>query len=151
MLKPTRTILALAAGSLTLGLVGAGPALAVGNPTPHGPGLATVLDDDDYGQDYDGYPQRRHARGIVVSHGPLTVRSRPSTYAHKVGTVNPHEKLVIECKKHGERVDGNSLWYLLRDDENDPKGRAARRDDDGDLWVAARYVKNLTEVRYCHS
>lgn len=168
MLKPTRTILALTAGSLVLGLVGAGTAVAADHSDPRGPVLTMPVnqdaDEDDYGRD-DEYGNRRHTRGVVISRGPLTVRSRPTTHSHKVGRVHPHEKLSIECKTRGERVDGNNLWYLLEErdgrDEQDsmdedrknamtPKSAKAAKDRD-DRWVSARYVKNLGEVRHCRS
>ncbi|MFE4632593.1 hypothetical protein ACFRJ1_04325 [Streptomyces sp. NPDC056773] len=160
MLKPTTTILALTAGSLVLGLVGAGTAVAAGHPVSDGPGrTATVpADEDDFGRD-DDYDYRRHARGVVVSKGSLAVRSRPTTHSQKVGRVYPHEKLAIACKERGERVDGNNIWYLLeeRDQKDsrdeDRKGamnsKAGKYDDDN--WVSARYVKNLDKVEYCRS
>ncbi|MFJ7272217.1 hypothetical protein ACIQV3_37260 [Streptomyces sp. NPDC099050] len=174
MLKPTRTILALTAGSLVLGLVGAGTAVAADHSAPRGPVLTTPADrdadeEDGFGRD-DEYGDRKHARGVVISRGPLTVRSRPTTHSHKVGRVHPHEKLAIECKTRGERVDGNNLWYLLEErDEREPldedrKGamtpkspmtpksaKSAAAMDRDDQWVSARYVKNLGEVRYCRS
>ncbi|MFD9301510.1 hypothetical protein ACFWCB_02230 [Streptomyces sp. NPDC060048] len=161
MLKPTRTILALAAGSLVLGLVGAGAAIADEDPIADDPGQENIVDDREE-DDEDGYPERErereHARGIVISHGPLTVRSKPTTHAHKVGRVYPHQKLTIECKKRGERVDGNNLWYLLdgkRDRERDedrmagaPKDAKSAVNGHGH-WVSARYIKNITPVKYC--
>lgn len=164
MLKPTRTILALAAGSLALGLVGAGSAVAAQDPRPDNPGQENVVDDEDQGSDgasdHDDY-KKKHARGIVTSRGPLTLRSRPTTHSYKVGRVHPHLKLSIECKKRGERVDGNNLWYLLDDkdkkDGSDGMNGAGMMSmpkpgkDHKDRWVSARYVKNITEVKYCHS
>nr|WSX48382.1 hypothetical protein OG409_05075 [Streptomyces sp. NBC_00974] len=157
MLKPTRTILALAAGSLVLGLVGAGAAVADEGPLVTTP--RQVMDDDDQDSDdlaeSDDYQNRRHARGIVISRGPLTLRSRPTTHSHKVGRVYPHQKLTIECKKRGERVDGNNLWYLLdgKDDHDGQDGMdpISTTMDRKDRWVSARYVKNLSEVKYCRS
>lgn len=167
MLKPTRTILALTAGSLVLGLVGAGTAVAADHSDPRGPVLTTPVDEHDehdedgFGRD-DEHDNRKHARGVVISRGPLTVRSRPTTHSHKVGRLHPHEKLSIECKTRGERVDGNNLWYLLEErdgrDSTDedrknamtPKSAKAAKDRD-DHWVSARYVKNLGEVHYCRS
>ncbi|MFD5144466.1 hypothetical protein [Streptomyces sp. NPDC058401] len=166
MLKPTRTILALTAGSLVLGLVGAGAAVAADHSPQRGQVLTTPLTEDDqdgFGRD-DEYGNRKHARGVVISRGPLTVRSRPTTHSQKVGRLHPHEKVVIECKTRGERVDGNNIWYLLKErDERQPldedrKGammpksaKSAAAKDRDDNWVAARYVKNFGEVKYCRA
>ncbi|MCX5402929.1 hypothetical protein OHA37_03395 [Streptomyces sp. NBC_00335] len=158
MLKPTRTILALTAGSLVLGLVGAGTAVAADHSEPRGPVLTAPVKDAD--EEDDEYGDRDYVRGVVISRGPLTVRSKPTTHSHKVGRVHPHEKLSIECKARGERVDGNNLWYLLeqRDEQEStdedrknamtPKSAKAAKDRD-DHWVSARYVKNLGKVHYC--
>ncbi|MFD9568510.1 hypothetical protein ACFWBI_01555 [Streptomyces sp. NPDC059982] len=105
MMKPPRTILALAAGSLLLGLSGAGAAAADQGPMHDGPSV---------------YPQR-YTTGKVVSRGPLTVRSYPSTRARAIGKVYPHEKLALVCKERGERVAGNDIWFLLdREDGREP-------------------------------
>ncbi|MEV6953133.1 SH3 domain-containing protein [Streptomyces sp. NPDC051183] len=149
MLKPTRTVLALAAGSLVLGLAGAGAAVADEEPMPDMPGHESVVADDEPNGE-NGENGYGHALGVVVSHGKLNVRSRPSTYAYKVGVVYPHQKLEIECKKRGERVGGNDLWYRLdgKDDMNGEPKTAAKNDED--RWVAARYVKNVTHVKWCY-
>lgn len=179
MLKPPRTILALAVGSLLLGLSGAGAAVADEGPVDEGPGREHVRDD---GPDYDepgGYPKPKHALGKVVSRGPLKVRSHPSTHAKVVGKVYPHEKLAIECKERGQKVDGNDLWYLLDDKKDDGRepvdgmqpidgtdGVDGTDDADGadgsdreevgkrrhgyeEAWVSARYVKDITRVEWC--
>ncbi|MET9699883.1 SH3 domain-containing protein [Streptomyces sp. NPDC006529] len=113
--KSAGTVLALAAGSLLLGLAGAGTAVADDGPAS---------------------PQdREYAIGEVVSRGPLTVRSGPSTHAGNLGRVHPGQKLRIECKERGENVAGNRLWYRLHAKQ--------------EAWVAARYVKDLTPVQWC--
>ncbi|MFD9727863.1 hypothetical protein [Streptomyces sp. NPDC059072] len=170
MLKSTRTILALTAGSLVLGLVGAGTAVA----------------------EDGGFRVAGHTTGKVVSKGPLKVRSKPTTHSRAVGEVHPHSKVEIRCKKRGESVDGNSLWYRLaeRDDKKEngdsehgdwqigkpehakpengrpehakpENGRkdhtdwqhGTRPDDrkayDEERWVSARYVENHGWVQYC--
>lgn len=162
MLKPTRTILALATGSLVLGLVGAGAAVADEEPMAGAASQQMVA-------------EGRYAYGKVVSKGPLKVRSKPSTHSRSVGHVYPNRKVEIECKKYGESVDGNRIWYRLADengsDENGSEengsngnwpgsgnpnagtGGSGGSDDkayDHERWVAARYVKNLTTVHYCH-
>ncbi|UUU38553.1 SH3 domain-containing protein [Streptomyces sp. NBC_00162] len=164
MLKPTRTILALAAGSLVLGLVGAGAAVADEEPMAGAASQQMVA-------------QARYAYGKVVSKGKLKVRSKPSTHSRAVGYVYPDRKVEIKCKKYGESVDGNAIWYRLADENgseengseengnnengtwpgsgnpNAGTGGSGGSDDkayDGKRWVSARYVKNLTTVRYCH-
>ncbi|MGT2531996.1 hypothetical protein ACU4GG_36785 [Streptomyces nojiriensis] len=165
MLKSTRTILALTAGSLVLGLVGAGTAVA----------------------EDGGFRITGHTTGKVVSKGPLKVRSKPTTHSRAVGEVHPHGKVEILCKKRGESVDGNNLWYRLaeRDDkkengnsehgdwqigkpengkpehakpENGRKDHTdwqhgtrpdGRRAYDEERWVSARYVENHGWVQYC--
>ncbi|MFB6619219.1 hypothetical protein ACIGFK_18200 [Streptomyces sp. NPDC085524] len=155
MLKSTRTILALTAGSLVLGLVGAGTAVA----------------------EDGGFRIAGHTTGKVVSKGPLKVRSKPTTRSRSVGEVRPHSKVEIWCKKRGESVDGNSIWYRLaeRDDKKEngdsehgdwqigkpengkpEKGdwQNGTRPDDRkaygeERWVSARYVENHGWVQYC--
>ncbi|MFD9407512.1 hypothetical protein ACFWBN_10920 [Streptomyces sp. NPDC059989] len=164
MLKPTRTILALAAGSLVLGLVGAGAAVADDEgPAAATPSQAAAADDgteesDGYkekDEESDGYKEKdeesdgykdKHAIGKVVSKGPLKVRSKPTTHSQAVDHVYPHRKVEIECKKYGESVDGNRIWYRLH------KEYGAGKEDKAygkEHWVAARYVQNLTHVKYC--
>ncbi|WKV70355.1 SH3 domain-containing protein [Streptomyces sp. PCS3-D2] len=155
---PTRTILALATGSLVLGLVGVGAAVA-----DEGPREIIVGEVPPYAQP-GGYPYERYAYGKVVSRGPLKVRSRPTTESRAIGHVQPNSRVEIECKKYGEKVDGNRIWYRLhveREDWENGSGREDRQDrqdrQDPDRakayekehWVSARYVKNLSEVRYC--
>ncbi|MCX5072134.1 hypothetical protein OHA84_30600 [Streptomyces sp. NBC_00513] len=161
MLKPTRTILALATGGLVLGLVGAGTAIADEGPMDDMSGHEKVILDghDDY--DDGDYDRPRHAWGKVVSRGPLKVRSKPSTRAYVLGKVKPHRKLALECKTRGERVDGNNIWYLLadRDRENVNDGMNGDEDltermnhkDRKDRWVSARYVDNLSPVEWCRN
>ncbi|MFJ4775772.1 SH3 domain-containing protein [Streptomyces sp. NPDC088762] len=147
MLKPPRSILALAAGSLVLGLVGAGAAVADDDEgrsaaaTP--PGQTVIIDDE--APRADGW--ERYPLGKVVSKGPLKVRSKPTTRSQAVNQVYPHRKIEIECKTHGESVDGNSLWYRLH------RSYGAGSEDKAygkEHWVTARYVENLSHVKYCH-
>ncbi|MEJ8640734.1 SH3 domain-containing protein [Streptomyces sp. MS1.HAVA.3] len=178
MLKPTRTTLALATGSLVLGLVGAGAAVADDGPRDQQPPREIVVGGPQNGQP-GGYPYDEYATGKVISKGQLKVRSKPTTKSKSVGHVAPNSKVEIYCKENGEKVDGNRLWYRLaekyddwenggdwekdEDRENgrengsesgeDRKKRAARPDRakyDEERWVSARYVKNLTHVKYCH-
>ncbi|MGW5850489.1 SH3 domain-containing protein [Streptomyces sp. NPDC055254] len=166
MLKPTRTILALTTGSLVLGLVGAGVAVADENPVVDTPSRAAVTGvAAGQAAAYD-----RYVIGKVVSRGPLKVRSEPTTRARIVGQVYPNRKVEIECKKYGQAVDGNRLWYRLHEEDNDQEngqdndqenggwddgGRENGSDDEDraryerERWVSARYVQNRSTVKYC--
>ncbi len=172
MLKPTRTTLALAGGSLVLGLVGAGAAVADEGPKDHQPPREIIVGGPANGEP-GGYPYDEYATGKVISKGPLKVRSKPTTKSKSVGHVYPNSKVEIHCKEYGEKVDGNRLWYRLAekydDWENGGREDSAREDSgredgaredsaarpdraayDKERWVSARYVKNLTHVKYCH-
>ncbi|MFE6846719.1 hypothetical protein [Streptomyces sp. NPDC057686] len=133
MQKPTRTVLALAAGSLVLGLVGAGAAVADDGPQSDTPSQELVLLEPE--NDQSGtYNDKKYTVGKVVSRGPLTIRSKPTTRSKPVGHVKPDHKVAIVCKARGEWVDGNNLWYLLhvkeREDVMGPVDGAAARDED---------------------
>ncbi|MFJ3876294.1 hypothetical protein ACIPW5_02400 [Streptomyces sp. NPDC090077] len=217
MLKPTRTILALAAGSMVLGLFGAGVAVADDGPLVDGPAVEEALDGDsgydeydeyDDGSEYDEYddeqsgaqaaqkpgsskpqaqkpgsrkpaadgpvtyPKPKYSLGKVVSRGPLKVRSKPTTHSKPLYKVHPHQKLSIVCKTHGEKVDGNNLWYLLEhkkdkkpvdatdgmngldgldatEGTDGKRGAQVRKYDYKHAWVSARYVKDITPVKWC--
>ncbi|MFJ3978202.1 hypothetical protein [Streptomyces sp. NPDC090021] len=179
---PTRTILALATGSLVLGLVGAGAAVA--DEGPREIIVGQVPASAQPGQ----YPYDKYATGKVVSKGPLKVRSKPTTESRAIGHVKPNSKVEIECKKYGQKVDGNRIWYRLHEDRKEWENGSGREDrqewENGsgredrqdwqngsgredrqdrqdrqdpnrakayekERWVSARYVKNLSEVKYC--
>lgn len=153
MLMPTRTILALAAGSLVLGLVGAGAATADEEPMADTTSQQSVAE------------ARRHSIGKVVSKGPLKVRSKPTTDSKVVGHVYPNRTVEIKCKKYGEPVDGNGIWYRLYDEDDYDYDYDQNGSEENGGWpgsgvsdkaasshkryVSARYVKNLTTVRFC--
>ncbi|WP_030765071.1 SH3 domain-containing protein [Streptomyces sp. NRRL F-2664] len=188
MLKPTRTILALATGSLVLGLLGVGAAVADEGPRE------IIVGEGPASAQPGGYPYDRYAFGKVVSRGPLKVRSKPTTTSRAVGQVQPNSRVEIECKKYGENVSGNRVWYRLHDDRENGDNGSDREDMDREdmdredmdredmdredmdredmdredmdredtgredrrakayeqeRWVSARYVRNLSEVKYC--
>lgn len=146
MLKPTRTTLALATGSLVLGLVGAGAAVADDGPENLPPREIVVGGGS---AEPGAYPEK-YVVGKVVSKGPLTVRSKPTTRSQSLGHVYPHSKVEIECKKHGEKVAGNSIWYRLADKKSwEHDAAAPKHAYDKERWVSARYVKNHSEVKHC--
>ncbi|MFJ9591603.1 hypothetical protein ACIRS3_02485 [Streptomyces virginiae] len=155
MLKPTRTTLALATGSLVLGLVGVGAAVADEGPRE------IIVGEVPASAQPGEYPYDKYAFGKVVSKGPLKVRSKPTTESRAVGHVQPNSKVEIECKKYGENVAGNRIWYRLHEDRGNWENGSGREDREErqdpnrakayekERWVSARYVKNLSEVKYC--
>jgi hypothetical protein len=73
--------------------------------------------------------------GKVVSRLTLSVRAEPTSKSTYLGGFAPGTVIPLYCKTHGQKVDGNDLWYLLGGSKPG--------------WVAARYVKNLSPVAYC--
>ncbi|MGW4683843.1 SH3 domain-containing protein [Streptomyces sp. NPDC004244] len=134
MLKPTRAVLALAAGSLVLGLGGLGGAAAAADG---GNGSSRDLFvEPDYGSS-GKYEGRHYTVGKVVSRGSLKVRSLPTTDSRSVGEVKSGQKVAILCKVKGQKVDGNDIWYRLlvkehedsRKDEKDDKKDDKKEDE----------------------
>ncbi|MEV0989110.1 hypothetical protein [Streptomyces sp. NPDC049949] len=173
MRKPTRTILALTAASLVLGGAGAGAAVADEGPMADGPSQELVVLEPD-GDQSGTYEGREYSVGKVVSRGPLSLRSKPTSRSKSVGHVKPDHKVAIVCKVRGEKVDGNDIWYLLHVKEKEKDGRQpvaqpgvsgeeasqgmenaadAMEGKDGKerkkAWITARYVKNLNHVKWC--
>ncbi|TKA06205.1 SH3 domain-containing protein [Actinacidiphila oryziradicis] len=75
-------------------------------------------------------------QGKVVSRVTLSIRSEPTSKSTFLGGFAPGTVVPLYCKTHGQKVDGNDLWYPL----GGPKPG----------WVAARYVKNLAPAGYCN-
>ncbi|WP_269856893.1 SH3 domain-containing protein [Streptomyces sp. RPT161] len=73
--------------------------------------------------------------GKVVSRINLSIREQPTTSSKSLGSVRPGTVIALHCKKDGQNVDGNHLWYMLGDGKRG--------------YVSARYVKNLAVVPYC--
>ncbi|MBO0514412.1 hypothetical protein J0695_21830 [Streptomyces beijiangensis] len=74
------------------------------------------------------------AQGRVTSRTELHVRKDASTASAYVKDLKPGSIIPLYCKKNGQSVGGNSLWYML---------------GDGSGWVSARYVDNFSIVPYC--
>ncbi|MBQ0984134.1 SH3 domain-containing protein [Streptomyces sp. F63] len=74
--------------------------------------------------------------GTVISPSGVVKRAQPTTNSANLGVLAYHAQVGLNCKVHGQNVDGNDLWYLLRD---------------GSGWVAARYVQNTGTVPFCSS
>ncbi|MEU6213183.1 SH3 domain-containing protein [Streptomyces sp. NPDC047023] len=99
-----------------------GPAGPAGPPGPAGePGTCNCA-------------HEHKGKGKVVSNGPLTVRSGPSTSHKALGKLEPGTIVAVTCKVNGEKVGDNRLWYRLTDDHG---------------WVPARYVVDKTPIPYC--
>ncbi|MFE9411101.1 hypothetical protein ACFYN0_20295 [Streptomyces sp. NPDC006704] len=74
-------------------------------------------------------------KGRVVANGGLWVHQEANTTSKRITLLPNGTVTALQCKKTGQNVDGNKLWYRLG------AGRAG--------WVAARYVQNLAPVPYC--
>ncbi|MFD9633460.1 SH3 domain-containing protein [Streptomyces violascens] len=71
----------------------------------------------------------------VVANGGVWIRQEASTNSKRIGLLPKGMAAAPECKKIGQSVDGNRLWYKLG------AGKQG--------WVSARYVQNLGRVPYC--
>ncbi|MEU7062168.1 hypothetical protein [Streptomyces sp. NPDC046161] len=119
MLKPTRTVLALTAGSLVLGLVSAGAAIADEDP------MAEIPAHQEHAV------VKKQIWGKVVSSGRLTIRSQPNTRSYSLGKIESGQRIALECKQRGERVGGNDLWYLLDNRKEQDGGNGGNNDGRG--------------------
>ncbi|MFI9724029.1 SH3 domain-containing protein [Streptomyces sp. NPDC052396] len=72
--------------------------------------------------------------GTVVSPTGVNERQFPSTDSAVVGHLPHNAEVALRCKVRAQNVDGNDIWYLLRERQ---------------VWVAARFVRNTGEVPYC--
>ncbi|WP_354637332.1 SH3 domain-containing protein [Kitasatospora camelliae] len=71
--------------------------------------------------------------GTVVSDIGVKVREFPSTTSSQIGVLPSGFKVGLQCKVRAENIDGNDIWYLLRDRPG---------------WVAARFVANTGNVKF---
>ncbi|MFI6683942.1 hypothetical protein [Streptomyces sp. NPDC050485] len=74
-------------------------------------------------------------KGKVVAKGGLWVHQEANTTSKRLNLLSQGTVAALQCKKAGQDVDGNKLWYKLG------AGKPG--------WVAARYVQNLAPVPYC--
>ena len=72
--------------------------------------------------------------GTVISPTGVVLRAAPTSASAELGTLAHNAQVGLDCKVHGQNVDGNDLWYRVR-------GQAA--------WVTARYVVNTGTVPFC--
>ncbi|GAA1389479.1 hypothetical protein GCM10009639_17200 [Kitasatospora putterlickiae] len=71
--------------------------------------------------------------GTVVSEIGVNIREFPSTDSSIVGTFPFGAKIGLRSKVRAQNIDGNDIWYLLRD---------------RNAWVAARHVANTGNVPF---
>ncbi|MGW7052299.1 SH3 domain-containing protein [Streptomyces sp. NPDC054887] len=69
--------------------------------------------------------------GTVVSGIGVNLRKYPSTDSAIIGTRAHHAQIGLRSKVRAQVIDGNGIWYLLRDET---------------AWVAARHVENTGQV-----
>ncbi|GAA0584219.1 hypothetical protein [Streptomyces crystallinus] len=87
--------------------------------------------------DHDGHSRDHHdgrVRGTVTSRIELNVRENPSLNADVVVALSPGSQDRIECKTHGENVNGTSTWYWLRGAQG---------------WATAAFMQADGDVRNC--
>ncbi len=124
MLRNVKTAVALTAGAVAMGLLGAAPAASAERtvPTQAAPAAAKAAANSSW------------ANGHVVSRTSLNIRSKPTTHSRVVGHLHSGAYIKIDCKVKGQYVDGNHIWYKLEHKHG---------------WVTARYVKNLRHIEWC--
>lgn len=71
--------------------------------------------------------------GKVVA-SALNVRQYPSTDSSVLSVVYKGELLPLDCKVRAQYINGNTIWYKIRYNEE---------------WVSARYVDNYGSVPLC--
>ncbi|GAA1522232.1 hypothetical protein GCM10009730_32680 [Streptomyces albidochromogenes] len=69
--------------------------------------------------------------GTVVSNIGVNLRKYPSTDSAVTGTLAHGAQIGLRSKVNAQVIDGNGIWYLLRDKA---------------VWVAARHVANTGQV-----
>ncbi|CAL9348792.1 hypothetical protein SUDANB120_00417 [Streptomyces sp. enrichment culture] len=76
-------------------------------------------------------PSPQQPFGTVVSSIGVNLRKYPSTDSAITGTLAHGAEIGLKSKVHAQDIDGNTIWYLLRDKP---------------VWVAARHVDNTGQV-----
>ncbi len=76
--------------------------------------------------------------GTVISPTGVKERALPTTNSATLGTLPYKAQVGLACKVRGQDIDGNNLWYKLRN-----------RVDGKEAWVTARYVENTGVVNFC--
>ncbi|MEV6315713.1 SH3 domain-containing protein [Streptomyces sp. NPDC051776] len=72
--------------------------------------------------------------GTVVTPSGVNERQYPSTDSSVRGFLKHRSQVGLKCKVRAQNINGNQIWYLLRDRPN---------------WVTAKYVDNTGFVKYC--
>ncbi|WP_328334336.1 MULTISPECIES: SH3 domain-containing protein [unclassified Streptomyces] len=72
--------------------------------------------------------------GTVTARSGLIERQYPSTDSSIRGSLHFRETVGLKCKVRAQNIEGNTIWYLLRDRQ---------------VWVSARYMDNHGFVKFC--
>ncbi|MET9359581.1 SH3 domain-containing protein [Streptomyces sp. NPDC006632] len=121
---------AVVAGAVAA-LAGSGVLFAAGGAsaaTPTADGTPAV-------QTAGAAPAAAEPKGKIVANGGLWVHQEANTTSKRLTLLPNGTVTALQCKKTGQNVDGNKLWYRLG------AGKSG--------WIAARYVQNLAAVPYC--
>ncbi|MEV6318943.1 SH3 domain-containing protein [Streptomyces sp. NPDC051776] len=115
-------------------IVGTGHVVGTGNVAGTGNVTGTGYVVGGPGAEAPGTPARPYGR--VVSPVGINLRERPTTNSPVRGTLAYGDEVGLDCKVRGQSINGNDLWYKLRDRT---------------VWAAARYVQNFGDVPFCAS
>ncbi|MEU6174981.1 SH3 domain-containing protein [Streptantibioticus parmotrematis] len=78
--------------------------------------------------------------GTVIAEHGVYVHSHPFVGSHRLALLSRGTEVGLHCEVVGEPVDGNKIWYQLREHIG------------GQLsWVTARWVRNTGRVPACPS
>jgi hypothetical protein len=118
-----------AATAVLAGVMGTGAATvpaALADPGQAGPARASAT----------AQPANAYPKGRVTSRTRLAIRSRPTTFSRRLGSLHPGQIVDIKCWARGQSVRGVRTWYRL--------GISTPE------WVSGRYIRIIKgRVHHC--
>ncbi|MEU3465496.1 SH3 domain-containing protein [Streptomyces sp. NPDC006733] len=120
----------MATAGVIAALAGTGILAGVGSAAAAAPAATSTV-----ARSHQDVAKAAEPRGKIVANGGLWVRQEATTTSKRLNLLPQGAVVALQCKKVGQTVDGNKLWYRLG------AGKPG--------WVAARYVQNLSAVPYC--
>ncbi|QKW08118.1 SH3 domain-containing protein [Streptomyces sp. NA04227] len=98
-----------------------------------GIGTSAQAADPGYGSQTLAAPARPYV--TVTTRAGLNIRQYPSTDSSVKGVLKYGTKVGVLCKVRAQNIEGNSIWYQLRDKRH--------------VWISGRYVHVTGYVQYC--